>query len=67
MKNWKTTSTGIVMIVAGITGIYFAFKNNQLNEAAITGSITSVLGGIGLIAAKDNNVTGGTVTAKTNQ
>jgi len=61
MKNWKTTSTGITMIIAGIVGCYFAWKNNQLNEGTVTGSVTSVLAGIGLIFAKDNNVTGGTV------
>lgn len=60
-KNWKTTSTGITMIVAGIVGFYFAFKGGQVNEGTITGSLTSVLAGIGLLFAKDNNVTGGTV------
>ena len=60
MKNWKTTSTGITMIVGGIVGIYFAAKSGNLNEGTVTGSITAILGGIGLIFAKDNNVTGGT-------
>lgn len=61
MKNWKTTSTGIVMIVSGVIGFYYAYKSSNLNEATITGCVTSVLGGIGLIFAKDNNVTGGSV------
>ncbi len=60
MKNWKTTSTGITMIVAGVVGFYFALKSGQLTEASVTGSLTSILGGVGLLAAKDFNVTGGT-------
>lgn len=59
MKNWKTTSTGIAMIVGGIVAIYFASKTNNINEASIMACVTSVLAGIGLIFAKDNNVTGG--------
>lgn len=66
MKNWKTTSTGITMLVAAIAGFYFAWKTGQLNEGTITGCITSFLGGIGLIFAKDNNVTGGTVVNQPN-
>jgi hypothetical protein len=60
MKSWKTTSTGITMVVSGAVGFYFAFKSGNLNEATITASLTAVLGGVGLICAKDNNVTGGT-------
>lgn len=61
MKNWKTTSTGITMIVGAVIGLYFAYKNNHINEATITASISSFLGGIGLLFSKDFNVTGGTV------
>lgn len=58
MKSWKTTSAGITLIVAGICG--FIFANHPLTQEAIIGSITSILTGIGLIFAKDSNVTGGT-------
>jgi uncharacterized membrane protein AbrB (regulator of aidB expression) len=61
MKNWKTTSTGITMVVSGIVGLYFAWKSNNLNEGTITACLGSILGGIGLILAKDSNVTGGTI------
>ena len=60
MKNWKTTSTGITMVVAGLVGLYYAVKTGNVNEASITASLGSILGGIGLIFAKDSNVTGGT-------
>lgn len=58
MKNWKTTSAGITMIVSSIVGFYFAFKSGNLNEATVTACVTSLLGGIGLIFSKDAGVTG---------
>lgn len=54
MKNWRTTLSGVSSIIAGVT----LYVNNpeQIEEAFALVSI-----GIGLIFAKDNNVTGGTV------
>lgn len=60
MKNWKTTSAGIAAIVGAVVAIYFAHKTNNINEATISGALTAFLTGVGLIFAKDNNVTGGT-------
>ncbi len=57
MKNWKTTSAGIAMIVGGLVSLYFS--KDVLNAEMITAHITAILGGIGLIFAKDQNVTGG--------
>jgi len=56
--NWKTTSAGLLLIIGGISALIFA--NHPLTQEAIMGSATSILGGIGLLFAKDNNVTGGT-------
>ena len=61
MKSWKTTSAGIALIAGGLVGLYFAYKSNNLNEATIMGSVTSILAGIGFINAKDGNVTGGKI------
>ena len=60
-KNWKTTSAGLISIIGGATRAYFAFKNGAITEEAITTSATAIIGGIGLVFAKDSNVTGGTV------
>lgn len=60
-QSWKTTSTGILMIVGAIVGLVFAYKGNSINEGTVTGAATAIVGGIGLLAAKDSNVTGGTV------
>lgn len=48
------------MIVGGIVGLIFAVKDGDATAEQITGSFTAILGGIGLMFAKDNNVTGGT-------
>jgi hypothetical protein len=60
MKNWKTTSAGILAIVGGLARAYFAYQSGQINEEAIMTTATAILTGIGLIMAKDSNVTGGT-------
>ena len=60
MKNWKTTSAGILAIVGGVTGLVFSIIHKTITEASVTGCITTILGGVGLLFAKDFNVTGGT-------
>jgi len=60
-KSWKTTSAGILAIIGGIAGIWFTVKSaTGLTMEALTGYITAILTGVGLIFAKDSNVTGGT-------
>lgn len=49
-RNWKTTVTGILAILGGIW--------NFISTKDVTSSGTAIIGGIGLIAAKDGNVTG---------
>jgi hypothetical protein len=53
MKDWKTTSAGISMIVGAIVGVYFAITTGTLDAVAITAATTAILGGIGLLVAKD--------------
>lgn len=50
LKSWKTTLTGIGLVVTGVA----MYVNGNLE-----GAISSILGGIGLIFAKDYNGTGG--------
>lgn len=58
MKNWKTTSAGIIMIVGGLVRLGFAFKSENFTEEAIMTSVTAVTAGVGFLLAKDNDVTG---------
>lgn len=53
MKNWKTTSAGVLMISGGLIGLYFAITTGNVSPETLTGVVTSVLGGIGLIFAPD--------------
>lgn len=51
--NIKTTVTGFVLIGLGILGLKWGNLDNIAGTAIITA-------GLGLVAAKDSNVTGGT-------
>jgi len=54
-KNWQTSFAGILSILMAGMNVYSKKTAGPEDVAAITA-------GIGLIAAKDSNVTGGTVT-----
>jgi hypothetical protein len=54
MKNWKTTLAGILAIAVTV-----ATSMNWIS-LEVAGAITTILVSLGLIAAKDGNVTGGT-------
>ena len=58
MKNWKTTSAGIILIASSLVGLYFKIKSGEVSEVVVTGALTGIIGGIGLIYAKDAGVTG---------
>lgn len=49
-KNWKTTFCGIATIFTGVKQI--------ITTGDLAGSINTIMLGIGLIFAKDYNVTG---------
>lgn len=53
MKNWMTTIPGIITLI-GV--IFNAWQTKTVNWADLQGALV----GLGLIAAKDFNVTGGT-------
>jgi hypothetical protein len=55
-KNWKTTSAGVVMIIGAI--VRLAVHDGTFSEELIMGAVIAVVGGIGLIVAKDSDVTG---------
>lgn len=57
LTSWKTTSAGVLAIVGGITRLVFAIKAGNVTEEAISTAATAILAGLGLIFARDNNVT----------
>jgi len=58
IKNWKTTSAGIVAIAGGLTTIVFAVMEKHITPELVTASLTAILTGVGLIFAKDHNISG---------
>lgn len=59
MKSWKTTTTGVLAIVTALaSAVTNVLQNHPVDWTAV---MTAVMAGVGLISAKDNNVTGGTV------
>jgi hypothetical protein len=50
-KNWKTSLAGVAAITGGI---------RLITDNNIEAGITAIITGLGLFAAKDGNVTGGT-------
>lgn len=51
-RNWKTTFCGLATIFTGV--------KNIILTGDIAGSINTIMIGVGLIFAKDYNITGGT-------
>jgi len=57
VKNWKTTVAGI--LAAMLVGLH-AWKP-EVFTTELTSAISTILVSLGLLAAKDSNVTGGNV------
>ena len=61
--NWKTTLAGISVIVAALSRIVLAYRTKDFETIITDGqmvltTLIAVLTGLGLIKAKDQNVTG---------
>jgi hypothetical protein len=56
MSNWKTSLTGLVIIALGAASTFLGIKIPGFNMDFLA----ALTAGIGLIIAKDGNVTGGT-------
>lgn len=55
--SWKTTSAGLLAIAGGLVRMAFAIKSGNVTEEAVMTTITTIVTGIGLLVARDNNVT----------
>ncbi len=65
MKSWKTTVAGIAAIVAAIAlAVKAEFDGDPATVADWAAAVTAILAGIGLILARDNNVTSEDAGAK---
>ena len=61
MKSWKTTLGGVGAILGGLADICNGLYHNTLPNWSV--DFAAITGGIGLLFAKDSNVTGAPPTA----
>lgn len=59
-KNGKTTALGVAGVLGGLGTLITMLANGNYDPTALMGVAGSIATGIGLIVAKDGNVTGGT-------
>lgn len=62
MRSWKTTVTGVLAIVTAIISVATALIAGHAPD--YPAAISAVMAGIGLISARDNNVTSEQAGAK---
>ena len=58
LRNWKTSSIGILAIVGAIIHLIFEIKAKTATEQTWTLTIGGIVTGIGFLVSKDFNVTG---------
>jgi hypothetical protein len=68
--NWRTTILGVGVIFAAVGRIGIAYRTRDFEVMANDGQLIAettaqILGGLGLLIAKDANVTGAGTLAKT--
>lgn len=58
-KNWKTTVAGAAAVLGAVAHLLNGFANGDWSMSSLTTDMTAISAGIGLLFAKDGNVTGG--------
>jgi hypothetical protein len=58
--SWKTTAAGTAMLVPATGDVVYQIVTRSWDWSRLGNDVVGVFGGIGLIFAKDHNVTGGT-------
>lgn len=53
LSNWKTTSTGLTMMIGAIVHLIFVSKSGKLEETTVMTAVGLFLGGLGLLVAGD--------------
>jgi hypothetical protein len=56
-KSWKTNTAGIASIVAGVANLVIAgIREGMITNESAGIAVTAIIAGVGLLNAKDNNV-----------
>lgn len=53
LKNWKTTSAGLTMIIGSVVHLIFAIRGHIATEGVWTATFVAVCSGAGLLFAGD--------------
>lgn len=64
MKSWKTTVTGIAVLIGAVSMALIALLDGNPATTVDFDAILAALAGLGLLAARDNNVTSEEAGAK---
>lgn len=59
--NWKTSATGLATVLGALATIITLLSHNPIDMNSVSTAVLALIGGFGLLFAKDGNVTGGTV------
>jgi len=62
VKSWKTTVSGVLMIIMAVAGAVQAALAGT--DVSVTALLAAISAGVGLIAARDNGVTSEQAGAK---
>ena len=60
LVNWKTTTAGIALILGAAADVAHQSSEGSFDGNRLQADVAAVIGGFGLIVAKDANTTGGT-------
>lgn len=55
LKNWKTTSAGLIISIQAVVHLIFEIHSGNANENSWMIAVTSIFGGVGLIFAGDSS------------
>lgn len=66
-RSWKTTTAGVAAIAGGVARFALALNEGKMTEEAITTSVTAIMTGVGLLFARDNDVSSEEVGIKEEQ
>jgi hypothetical protein len=61
LTNWKTTLAGVAVGATAVAHLATMISTGHIDPASIYTDLMALAGALGLVAAKDANVTGGSV------
>ena len=54
-RSWKTTSAGLTMLITSVVALVMALRSEHADQTVVTTAIGGIVGGLGLLVARDND------------